>query len=51
MRNAYKRVIGKPEGKRQRGRCKCRWEDNIRMNLRKIGQEDMDWMHPAYDRY
>jgi len=36
-RNAYKILVGKPEGKRPLGRFKCRWEDNIRMNLWEIG--------------
>jgi hypothetical protein len=36
MRNAYKIFIGKPEGKRPRGRPKHKWED-IRMDLRKWG--------------
>jgi hypothetical protein len=34
MRNAYI-LVGKPEGERQRGRPGRRWDDNIRMNLRK----------------
>jgi len=35
--NAYKILVGKPEGKRQLGRRRCRWDDNIRMDLREIG--------------
>jgi hypothetical protein len=42
MRNANKIVVGKPDGKRQPGRPKCRWEYNIRMDLWEIGQEGMD---------
>jgi hypothetical protein len=34
MRNAYKLLIGKPEGRRPLGRDKLRWEDDIRMDLR-----------------
>jgi hypothetical protein len=34
MRNVYKIVVGKPEGKRPLGRSRCRWEDNIEMDLR-----------------
>jgi hypothetical protein len=34
MRNAYKILVGKPEGKRQLERPKCSWEDNIRMCFR-----------------
>jgi hypothetical protein len=33
-RNAYRILVGKPEGKRPLGRPRRRWEDNIRMNLR-----------------
>jgi hypothetical protein len=36
MRNVYIVSVGKPEGKRQPGRPRCRWEDNIRMDLREI---------------
>jgi hypothetical protein len=32
--NAYKVLGGKPEGRRLLGRPRCRWEDNIKMNLR-----------------
>jgi hypothetical protein len=48
--NAYKIWLGKPERKRQLRRPKCRWEDNIRMNLRETGWEDVDWIHLAQDR-
>jgi hypothetical protein len=36
-RNAYRICVGKPEGKRSLGRHRCRWEDNINMDLREIG--------------
>jgi hypothetical protein len=29
-RNAYRILVGKPEGKRPLGRPRCRWEDNIK---------------------
>jgi hypothetical protein len=35
-RNAYRILMGKPEGKRQLGRLKCRWEDNINMDRGEI---------------
>jgi hypothetical protein len=35
MRNAYRIVVGKPEQKRPHGRVRCRWEDDIRMDLGK----------------
>jgi hypothetical protein len=34
MRNVCKVLVGKPEGKRPRGRLRRRWEDNIKMDLR-----------------
>jgi len=37
MRNAYRILFEKPEGKRPHGRPSRKWEDNIRMNLREIG--------------
>jgi hypothetical protein len=36
-RNAYRILVGKPEGKRPLGRPRRRWVDNIKMNLREIG--------------
>jgi len=50
MRNAYKILVGKPEGKRPLGRPRRRWEDNIRMDLREIGWEVVYWIHLAQDR-
>jgi hypothetical protein len=34
IRIAYKILVGEFEGKRPLGRCRCEWEDNIRMNVR-----------------
>jgi hypothetical protein len=50
MRNAYKMLIGKPEGKRPLGRPRHQWEYNSRMTLREIGWEGVDWMNLAYVR-
>jgi hypothetical protein len=36
-RNAYRILLGKPEGKRQLGRPRRRWVDNIKIDLREIG--------------
>jgi hypothetical protein len=33
-----------PEGKRPLGRPRCRWVDNIKMDLREIGWDGMDWI-------
>jgi hypothetical protein len=47
MRNAYGIFVGKPEGKRVRGSHRRRWMDNIKMDLREIGWEGVEWMHLA----
>jgi hypothetical protein len=47
IRNACNILVGKREGKRPRGRTRRRWEDNIRMDLREIGWESVDWVHLA----
>jgi hypothetical protein len=41
-------LVGKPEGKRPLGRNRRRWEDNIRMDLREIRWEGVDWMHLSH---
>jgi hypothetical protein len=47
MSNAYNILVGKPEGKEPLGRPRCRWEDNIRMDLREIEWEGVVWIHLA----
>ncbi|KAJ4434035.1 hypothetical protein ANN_16354 [Periplaneta americana] len=49
-RNAYRVLVGRPEGKRPLGRPRRRWEDNIKMDLRKVGYDDRDWINLAQDR-
>jgi hypothetical protein len=49
-RGVYRVLVGKPEGRRSLGRPRYRWEDNIRMNLREVGCECVDWMELAQDR-
>jgi hypothetical protein len=41
-RNAYRILVGKPEGKRSLGRQRRRWVDNTKMDLREIGWGNMD---------
>jgi len=50
MRNAHIISVRKPEWKRPLGRPRHRWKDNIRMDLREIGCEDVYWIHLAQDR-
>jgi hypothetical protein len=49
-RNAYRLLVGKPEGKRPLGRQRHRWVDNIRMDLGEVGWGDTDWIGLAKDR-
>jgi hypothetical protein len=49
-RNAYRILVGKPEGKRPPGRPRCRWVDNIKIDLREIGWDDVDWIDLTQDR-
>jgi hypothetical protein len=48
--NAYRILVGKPEGKGPLGRPRRRWEDNIKMDLRDIRWGGMDWIDLAQDR-
>jgi hypothetical protein len=43
-------LVGKPQGKRPLGRPRHRWEDGIRMDLREIGWESVEWIQLAQDR-
>jgi hypothetical protein len=45
----YRVLVGKPEGKRPIRRPKRQWEDNIKMDLQKVGWGGMDWIHLAQD--
>jgi hypothetical protein len=42
--------VGKPEGWRPLGRPRYRWEDKIKMELRAVGWEGMDWINLALHR-
>jgi hypothetical protein len=50
MRNAYRLLVRKPEGKGPLGRPRRRWVDNIRMGLGEVGWGDVDWIGLAQDR-
>jgi hypothetical protein len=49
-RNAYRILVGKPEGKRPLGRPRRRWVDNIKVHLREIEWDGMDWIYVVQDR-
>jgi hypothetical protein len=46
MRNGYKILVGKFEGKKPH-----KWEDNIKMEFREVCLEGVDWIHVVQDRY
>jgi hypothetical protein len=48
--NAYRILMGKPEEKSTLRRPRHRWEDNIKMDLREIGWDGVDWIDLAEDR-
>jgi hypothetical protein len=43
-RNAYRILVGKPEGKRPIGRPRRRWEYNITMDIREMWWDNMEWI-------
>jgi hypothetical protein len=49
-RNSYRLLVGRPEGKRPLGRPRCRWVDNIKLDLGEVGWGDVDWIGLAQDR-
>jgi hypothetical protein len=49
-RNAYRILVGKPDGRRQLGRPRRRWVDNIKMDLSEVGWDGRDWIDLAQDR-
>jgi hypothetical protein len=49
-RNAYRLLVGQPEGKRQLGIPRRRWVDNIRRDIGEVGWGDVYWIGLAKDR-
>ena len=45
----FKILTVKPRGKRTLGRPRCRWEDNIRMNIKEMGNNTRNWVDSAQD--
>jgi hypothetical protein len=50
-RNIYRLLVGKPEGNRPLGRPRCKWIDNLKMELLVIGLSVVDWICLAQDTY
>jgi hypothetical protein len=49
-RNAYRILVRKSEGKRPLGRPRSRWVDNIKMDLKEIEWDSMDWIDLVQDQ-
>jgi hypothetical protein len=49
-RKVYKVLVGKPERKRLLRKLRHRWKDGIKVDLREIGCEGMEWIHLPQDR-
>ena len=49
-RGVYRVLVGKPEEKRQLGRPRRRWKDNIKMDLQEVEGGCEDWLELAQDR-
>jgi hypothetical protein len=49
-RDAYRLLMGEPEGKRPLARPRRRWLDDIKMDLVEVGWSDVDWIGLAQDR-
>jgi hypothetical protein len=47
--SAFKILKGKPTGKRPLGKCRRRWEDNIRIDFKEIGINTRNWIDSAQD--
>jgi hypothetical protein len=47
IRNAYRSLVGKLEEKKLLERPNRRWEDNIKIDITKMGWEDVGWVHLA----
>jgi hypothetical protein len=49
-RGVYRVLVGRPDGKRQLGRPGSSWDDNIKMDVRKIGIDGANWIQLSQDR-
>jgi hypothetical protein len=50
VRGVYRVLVGKTQGKSPLGRPRCRWDDNIKMDLQEVGSGGMNWTELVQDR-
>jgi hypothetical protein len=48
-RGIYRVLVGKPEGKTPLGSPRCRWEDNVKLDIQKVGCGGIDWIELAWE--
>jgi hypothetical protein len=49
-RGVYRILVGKPAGKRPLGKPRCRWEDNVKVDLQEVRCGCVDWIELAQDK-
>jgi hypothetical protein len=49
-KGAYRILVRRPDGKRPLGRSRCRWEDNIKIDLQEVGWGGKDWIALAHNK-
>jgi hypothetical protein len=49
-RNVQRILVVKPEGKISLARPRCRWQNDIKMDLKERGRDNMDWIDLTQDR-
>jgi hypothetical protein len=49
-RNAYRILVEKPEGRRQLGKPRRQWVNNLKMNLKEICWDGLEWIDLAQER-
>jgi hypothetical protein len=50
-RGIYRVLVRKPKGKKPLERLRCKWEDNINVDLQEVGCGCMNWIELAQDRH
>jgi hypothetical protein len=44
-------MVGKPEGKGTFGKLRRKWKDNMKMDIKEIGWECLEWIYLAQDKH
>jgi hypothetical protein len=49
-RESIRILVGRPDGRRPLGKPRCRWEDDIKMDLQEVGWDGVAWIDVVHDR-